>query len=384
MAAPPLREAYDCVVIGGGNSAHLLTAAFSQAGLSSLHLLRETTQPPAAWLHPRLLNVGNDEQPRRTALAGVQVLDTSGRLLASLTASAAGAAGEQSAANLPSCQHERASLGTTTVFQLPSSCDVSASECDKLELCGTRWRHSIQTRAVINLVPAHSEQAWTAIGGLYRGVTFLPGEERQGLLFATYRGCEVFWLMPGQNGLTSLGWLRPSPVGTNIDSLAGSMEEALVACPALTQRLIAAQLVGNWHQTHEEPAIGGTPNHWLTLAASESWIDPVFSGGHWLLESFLPQIVSLVSSVCISVRDQRSATQQLQFEWLQAARLLRARTNCWYHPTDATADLVTREIFAQLLASDSHHGPTTGLLPASSFSWEARGILAPRRALLSL
>ncbi|WP_425616560.1 hypothetical protein NA78x_000208 [Anatilimnocola sp. NA78] len=386
MAAPSLRDAYDCVVLGSSTSAHLLTTALAQAGLHTLVLQSAHSPLASAWLQPRF-SCSTDASPRRSLLSGVQLLNTMGRLMASL----ATPAGEKPVAALPLFDREQSSRPQVTHLQLADDAEVTSQQTGSVEICSPRCQQQVRASVVIQLVPIAGTPPRTAIGGLYRGVTLLPGEDRQALLFATTRGAEVFWLVPQADGLCSLGLLRAATESTGEQSAGSELEEALVACPALTQRLIAAQLVGGLHQVHEEPLAEKRPDHWLTLPDCETWIDPVFASGHWLLEQLLPQVMAAVTSACANSAcvNQGALPSLRQIAWQESAQQLRTRIDRWYRPEEMLKsvgdDLATSTIYSQLLASErASEAPSSTPPSASSFSWEARGIFAPRRALLSL
>lgn len=189
------------------------------------------------------------------------------------------------------------------------------------------------------------------IGSIYRDVASEPGTERQATLFATRREDEVFWLVPLEGGLWSLGLLRPRtelPIAD--EAVAHFLEEALVACPALTQRLITAELVGGLHVFAESNAGAiESSQDVLTLPNYDDWLDPVFASGDWLSRELAQQFVAQLSTA--NGDDQRIA--EWLSSWPAVEQLTRERIAPWYQLAtslpETLHDHAQREWYERLL-----------------------------------
>ena len=222
MAATILRDAYDCIVLGSGRTASQVAATIARSGRQTLQLTSQTSPPPS-WLHPRFSLPPETEFLPRLPLSSVSAVNAAGKTLA--TVSAANWSARGSAATTPAI----------TTFELPAGCRV-ACQPDAVHLNGALPPTVIRSGAVIKIERETNSAPLPLIGGVYRDVTSSPGSERQATLFATRRGGEVCWLVPLGDGLWNLGLMRTEPTE---ESPAHWLEEPLVACPALTQRLIA-------------------------------------------------------------------------------------------------------------------------------------------------
>ncbi len=344
MAATHLREAYDCIVLGSGRTASQVTAAIARSGRQTLQLMRESTAIHS-WLHPRW-NVFCAEfaAGRRLRLSSVALVNPVGRRLTVIRATAA---------SNPQPHGSASRAPTGTAFALPAGCRVVCESPREVRLNGAMPPTTIRANSVIFVRSTPHTCGQSAIGGIYRDVSVGENEDRQALLFATQRGGEVFWLVPMAGALWSVGLYRyqVEPPITS-DTLAEEFEEALVACPALTQRLIAAQLVGNLHLfTEPKPTerIDQAADV-LTLPDYHAWLDPVFASGDWLGEELATQLAQLLMAEHAS--PEKIAEWQLH--WRAVEQLTRERIAPWYQRHEslpaALHDHAQREWYEKLLS----------------------------------
>lgn len=338
MAATLFREAYDCIVLGSGRTAQHIAAAIARTGRQTLQL-HPPAAPPAAWLQPRFSSFAGLEIEHRRPLSSVSALNATGKPIATV----------QAPIGLSSRFHFQAQAAITE-FALPSGCRVACETSGQVRLNGALPPTTIQANAVVRVENAVRSTPLTVIGGIYRDVTSAPGTERQATLFATRRDGEVFWLVPIEGVLWSLGLVQPQQESSiAAEALADLLEEALVACPALTQRLIVAELVGGLHVTSESvTAPAESTSGLIVLPSYDQWLDPVFASGDWLSRELAQQFVSLLSE---------SANEERVADWLAAwpavEQLTRERVTPWYH-LEATLpetmhDHAQREWYERLL-----------------------------------
>jgi hypothetical protein len=397
--APALRSAYDCVVVGFGFTAIPLADSLSQAGLTVLHLLPSPARQPGLWLHPRLVTASEHSPSchgpschgaiRRRPLAGVHWLDPDGQVVASLRA-AHGSLRAPESAELPGCPSIAWSPHRIDRVELAAAAAWQATEPGRIEFATAAGQHAVQFKLGLSVGAASAAGSRLAIGGIYRGVSRAAAGEQVAQLFATQQAGSTFWLMPLPDGLTSLGLIRMVPAGScNQACLSQLLEEALVACPALTEQLHAAQLLGSLH--HAQESVEATDSHnerwlderWLTLAEYEQWIDPIFASGAWLAPRALPAVLAAAIVAC---HDQAVPSRTRQTQWRQAEQAARAQLSQWYArgqrlplpPLEPTAQAWCQELLSAQPAATSEP-------PASPpFAWEARALFPPRRSLLSL
>ena len=334
MAATSLREAYDCVVIGNGRTAAHVAAAIARSGKQTLRL-SSAASSRSAWLHPRWTSAAGDDS-ERTMLSGLCVLNSAGQRMTMLRAAATAAP----------CR-----ASTAEAFVLPAGCAVVCDDPREVRLNGALPPTTIRAGLVISAASSFVPDNQIAIGGIYRDVSCELGEERQAQLYATQRAGEVFWLVPQADGRWSLGLLT-SRAEIIAESLADTLEEALVACPALTQRLIAAELLGGLHLS---PAMTSAATTKLPGALSvpeyDSWLDPIFACSDWLGMELAGQLALHLPSGAATGAEQLAAWQQ---DWFATEQLTRERITPWYRLHDdlpaALHDHAQRTWYERLLA----------------------------------
>jgi hypothetical protein len=319
MAATILRDAYDCIVLGSGRTASQVTAAIARTGRQTLQLTR-ATDPPPSWLHPRFSTPREAELLPRLPLKSVNAVNAAGKTLATVCA-----------ANWSATRGSAAATPTITTFELPAGCHA-ACDMDSVHLNGALPATVIRSDAVIKIEGRATSEPFAVIGGLYRDVVSHPGGEREATFFATRRGGEVGWLVPMTNGLWSLGLMRSAEQPAE-ESPAHWLEEALVACPALTQRLIAAELVGELHSAAGQIEAAQTDHNpiesqraAITLPVYDEWLDPVFASGDWLGHELAQQLVAQFP--CSNDAAERLA--EWQATWPAVEQLTRERIVPWY------------------------------------------------------
>jgi hypothetical protein len=388
--APALRAAYDCVVVGSGFTAVPLADSLNQAGLTVLHLFPSPAKQTCLWLHPRLTGFDRHGQLRRRSLAGVQWLDPDGQVVASLRG-AGGSLRAPESAELPGCTQTAWSPHRIDRVELAAAAAWQATEPGRIEFATAAGEHAVQFKLGLSVGTTRAAGSRLAIGGIYRGVSRAAAGEQVAQLFATQQSDTTFWLSPLPDGLTSLGLIRTaSPGSCNQACLSQLLEEALVACPALTEQLHAAQLLGSLH--HAQESVDPTCSHddhwlderWLTVAEYEQWIDPIFASGAWLASRALPAVVAAAVVAC---HDQAVPSRTRQTQWRQAEQAAWTQLSHWYTrgqrlplppPLEPAAQAWCQELLSAQPAATSEP-------PASlPFAWEARALFPPRRSLLSL
>lgn len=338
MAATILRDAYDCIVLGSGRTANQVAAAIARTGRQTLQLTRETSPPPS-WLHPRFSAPPEIESLPRLPLSSVNAVNAAGKTLATV-----------SAANWSAARCATSTTPAVTTFEMPAGCGAACA-ADAVHLNGALPPTVIRSEVVIEIKARRTNEPFTVIGGTYRNVTSPPGSERQATLFATRRGGEVCWLVPMVNGIWSLGLFRSTDARPAEESPAHWFEEALVACPTLTQRLFAAELIGELHATpvRSAPPQSESPPAAITLPAYDDWLDPVFASGDWLGHELAQQLIAKFPCA----NDATARLAERQATWPAVEQLTRERIAPWYQ-LDATLpaalhDHAQREWYEKLL-----------------------------------
>jgi hypothetical protein len=354
MAATHLREAYDCIVLGSGRTANQLAAAVARSGRQTLQLMRESTAAHS-WLHPRRNTFSAElADGQRLPLSGVGIVNAAGKRLTAIKAAAS---------LVP--QHSSVRPTLATFLKLPSGCRVACEVPREIRLNGALPPTTIRANSVIFVGSAPNSGRQSAIGGIYRDVSTVENEDRQAMLFATQRGGEVFWLVPMAGALWSIGLFRSHAESPeDHETLADEFEEALVACPALTQRLISAQLVGSLHYFAEttQAAPPDLAADVLTLPDYNAWLDPVFSSSDWLGDELATQFAQLLTA------ENGSADRFAEWRqhWHAVEQLTRERIAPWYQQHEvlpaALHDHAQREWYEKLLTGGSGErrgvGPT--------------------------
>jgi hypothetical protein len=339
MAATHLREAYDCVVLGNSRTASQLAAALVRTGRQTLQLTREPAVEQS-WLHPRWNTFSEFATGQRAPLSGVGVWTANGKRITSLRA----------ATNVFSSQFNTSRNSPAESFALPAGCRVACDGPREIRLNGALPPTTIAANCIIAVGSDDRRPQPVAIGGIYRDVSSAIGEERHAALFATQQGSEVFWLVPVAGALWSIGLLG-SPMEFVEETIADVFEEALVACPALTQRLISAELIGGLHCSKgvTESTRVELETDVVSLPDYSDWLDPVFSSGAWLGDELATQITPLLQEENASA-DRLTEFQQ---QWSAVEQLTRERIAPWYQQhedlSNALHDHAQREWYERLL-----------------------------------
>jgi hypothetical protein len=345
MAATLLREAYDCIVLGSGRTASQIAAAVARTGQQTLQLTRESAAGQS-WLQPRWDCYSEFAAGQRLPLNGVSVLNAAGKRITALRAAAC-AAPQQSA-----------SRHAAVAFTLPHGCRLTCDVPREIRLNGALPPRTIRANVVIAVRNGPNTANQAAIGGIYRDVSSGDNEERQATIFATQRSGEVFWLVPMAGALWSIGLLRSrAELSLAYETIADVFEDALVACPALTQRLISAQLVGGLHfsTATTQSGVHDLAADVLSLPDYSCWLDPVFASSDWLGDELATQFTQLLME---HVPAEKFAEWQQQ--WSAVEQLTRERIAPWYQQhealTNALHDHAQREWYEKLLTG----GPSRG------------------------
>jgi hypothetical protein len=339
MAATLLREAYDCIILGSGRTASQIAAAVARMGQQTLQLTRESAAGQS-WLQPRWDCYSEFAAGQRLPLNGVSVLNAAGKRITSLRAAACTA------------PQQSASRHAAVAFTLPHGCRLTCDVPREVRLNGALPPRTIRANVVIAVRNGPNTANQAAIGGIYRDVSAGDNEERQALIFATQRSGEVFWLVPMAGALWSIGLLRSrADLSLSNETIADAFEDALVACPALTQRLISAQLVGGLHfsTATKQSDVHDLAADVLSLPDYSCWLDPVFASSDWLGDELASHFAPLLTAEDVS-SEKFAAWQQ---QWSAVEQLTRERIAPWYQQhealTNALHDHAQREWYEKLL-----------------------------------
>lgn len=289
-----------------------------------------------AWLHPRWTAAEGDDC-QRLPLSGVSVVNCAGQRTTVLRVSSAAATSS-------------ARPVAVDAITLPEDCQMTCVAPREIRLNGALPPTTIRAGLVISVENTAGLSAPRAIGGIYRDVACDLGDERQALLFAT-RNHDVFWLVPLTEGRWSLGLLSSRVEQPAEESLADVFEEALVACPALTQRLISAKLLGDLHVSPDCSSDTADLRGAIKVPEYEGWLDPVFASSDWLGTELASQVTLQLPAGADSLDERLRAWQQ---DWSAVEQLTSERIAPWYRLHDslpaALHDHAQRTWYEKLLA----------------------------------
>lgn len=140
--------------------------------------------------------------------------------------------------------------------------------------------------AQLDLRRLNAELRKAAIWGYYQAARRAPGERGAlSTIFCTRTRDAWFWYLPLAGDVTSVG------VVGDADYLikgrgrpANVLEEELVNCPAVTERLASARLISKFHVARDFAYDTSCPsgNGWLLVGDAWGFLDPLFSSGVWL------------------------------------------------------------------------------------------------------
>lgn len=311
-----MRNSYDCIVIGGGPAGSTTAALVAQAGYSTLLVEREkvprfhvgeSLMPEAYWVFQRLGLLERMKESKFIRKLSVQFVNHTGR------------------ESQPFFFREHDPRECSTTWQ------VERSEFDKLlwdnakekgadcadqtrvldvlcegeQIRGVRVQTGDEAAREITgrvIVDATGQQALlanrmglrvdnpelkkAAIWGYYRNARRDPGDNAGAtIILHTTTKKSWFWFIPLADNITSIG------VVGNRDYLlkgrgkpAAVFEDELVQCPALTERLMDAELVSEFRTIKEFSYT--TKQHagqgWVLVGDAYGFIDPIYSSGVYL------------------------------------------------------------------------------------------------------
>ncbi len=122
-----------------------------------------------------------------------------------------------------------------------------------------------------------------AVWGYYRGVQRDDGDLGGAtIILHTQEKKSWFWLIPLANGITSIGVVGDADyLQQDRREPSEIVEDELVRCPALTDRLLDAELVSQFRVASEfsYTVAQGAGNGWVCVGDAAGFIDPIYSSG---------------------------------------------------------------------------------------------------------
>jgi hypothetical protein len=331
-----MSNVFDCLIVGNGRAPLVLAAALAKAGFATTlvrsekqrcpqageivpdcctALLAELTgtvegcQPPeTAWPLPvadyqgRLLPFPRDANPSAPAHSGRLLRSSDLDLLLLRAAERQGV-------------HIRIAVDAPTSQRLGPLVELRFSESDGQEL-------SLPARSLVHFRQGLSEMsldgarisvrrmaARVAIWGYYTRVgppsAALPAGP---LVIQSADPTCRFWVVPLAGDITSVGFVGPSNlVHDEHSAIATVFEEQLTGCPAVLERLIAAELVGPLHRQCDSDRVEfAAGDRTLFLPCQWRQIDPLF-GGQAVLDLAVGVWMARALSKCLRSGDLSAA-----------------------------------------------------------------------------
>jgi geranylgeranyl reductase family protein len=122
-----------------------------------------------------------------------------------------------------------------------------------------------------------------AIWGYYRKAQRDPGDHGGAtIILHTQEKKSWFWFIPLSNGVTSIGVVGDADyLLKDRGEPSEIFEDELVRCPALTDRLLDAELVSQFRVAREfsYTVSQGAGNGWVCVGDAAGFIDPIYSSG---------------------------------------------------------------------------------------------------------
>jgi flavin-dependent dehydrogenase len=311
-----MRDSYDCIVIGGGPGGSTTAALVARSGVHTLLLERdkvprfhvgESLMPESFWIFERLGVLERMKNSQFVRKLSVQFVNHTGK------------------ESQPFFFREHDPRECSTTWQVEradfdkmlwdnaaekgADCVDQARVLDVLfdgeRACGVRLQQGEQPPREIRarvIVDATGQQALlanrlglrvdnpelkkAAIWGYYRNARRDPGENSGAtIILHTNTKQSWFWFIPLANNVTSIG-----VVGDRDYLLKGRgkpaavFEDELVQCPALTERLMDAELVSEFRTIKEfSYSTSRKAGHgWVLVGDAYGFIDPIYSSGVFL------------------------------------------------------------------------------------------------------
>jgi len=316
-------NSYDCVIIGGGPSGSTVAAIVAAAGVRALLIEREKFPRyhvgevilPAA--RPILERLGLLEKLSANSFLssrGVQFVSGCGQELQpfnfsspSFSTSAGSCAEPSSAWHVDRAEFDRLLLDNAR------AAGAECLECARVEevlfdgeqAVGVRLQkvdgqmEEIRGRVIIDASGQQSLLAQAldlrrtnpalrkaAIWGYYQAARRSPGEQGQlSTIFRTRTQEAWFWYLPLSGDVTSVGVVGDTDyLIKGRGKPANVLEEELVNCPPVTERLANARLVSKFHvaRDFEYDSTQTAGPGWVLVGDARGSLDPLFSAGVFL------------------------------------------------------------------------------------------------------
>jgi len=308
-----MKQAYDCIVIGGGPAGSTVAALAAEAGRPTLLVEREkfprfhvgeSLMPETYWVLKRLGVLKKMQSSKFVEKRSVQFISNSGRESqpfffdehdpreCSVTWQVERAYFDQmlfdNAAEKGADCHDQTRVHEV-LFEGDRAVGVRLSDPDGQD-------RTIESRVVVDATGQHALLAnrlklkednpdlhKAAIWGYYKNARRDSGRNHGAtiIMHTSDKKC-WFWFIPLPEDITSIGL-----VGDNSYLLKGRgspteiFEDELVKCPPLIDRLMDADLVSNFHVAKEvsyatrQPAGEG----WVLVGDAYGCVDPIYSSG---------------------------------------------------------------------------------------------------------
>jgi flavin-dependent dehydrogenase len=309
---PP--STYDCIVIGGGPAGATVAAIVAEGGARTLIVEREkfprfhvgeVVLPAARTTLARLgvlerLNLGC----HFLTSSGVQFVSGCGRDLQPFIFGSSNSESAHSAWHVDRAEFDRLLLENaiargaecreqTRVLEVLfdgdratgvrlQTVDEPVQEVRAKTIVDASGQQSLLATA-LDVRRANNELRKAAIWGYYQAARRVPGEQGSlSTIFCTRTRDAWFWYLPLAGDVTSVG------VVGDADYLikgrgrpANVLEEELVNCPAVTERLASARLVSKFHVARDfaYDTSRAAGDGWLLVGDAWGFLDPLFSSG---------------------------------------------------------------------------------------------------------
>jgi len=306
-----MRDTYDCIVLGGGPAGATTAALTARSGLRTLLVERENVPrfhvgevvlPAAGGTLEKLGLLSALEESRFVRASGMQLLGHTGQPLLQVPyAERQGGRGSRSwhvvrsefdGMLLDHAKHWGAEcVDRTTARQVLfdgeraygvrlETQQGASREVRARVVVDATGQNALLARQLGLLVPLPRLRN-VAIWGYYRGARRDGGEHGcWTTLLRTEQGASWFWYVALPDDLTSIGVVADHDyLSAEGGQAAGALEDELVKCPALVERLIHAQLVSHFrvmrdfsYRTSRQAGDG-----WVLVGDACGYVDPILS-----------------------------------------------------------------------------------------------------------
>ncbi len=308
-----MNDYYDTIVMGAGPAGSTAAALVAEAGFSTLLVDREkmprfhvgeSLMPESYWVFQRLGVLEKLQRSSFVRKVSVQFVSHTGRqsqpfffpdhdprdcsrtwqvdraefdqLLFDHAAEKGAQAHDQTRVLEVLLEGDRA---TGVRLQTPDG--QTRTVCARVVVDATGQQSIIANR--LHLKHFDPDLRKVAVWGYYRGAQRDPGDHGGAtIVLHTQEKHSWFWFIPLSGGVTSIG------VVGNADYLLKDrgepseiFEDELVRCPALTDRLMDAELVSQFRVVREfsYTVSRGAGDGWVSVGDAAGFIDPIYSSG---------------------------------------------------------------------------------------------------------